>query len=81
MYGTWYGTILFPVLRSNIWSVSTCNLYDNKILMITFSYFVCWLGIHRYKIINSTFGFGKGVTTQKIECEICGIQKIRILKD
>ena len=49
--------------------------------MIKFSYFVCWLGIHRYKIINSTFGFGKGGTTQKIECEICGIQKIRILKD
>jgi len=49
--------------------------------MIKFAYLVCWLGIHRYKIIDITFGFGKGGSTQKLECKICGVQKIRILKD
>jgi len=34
------------------------------------------LGIHRYKIIDITFGFGAGGTTKKIKCKICGKQKI-----
>ena len=38
---------------------------------------LCWLGIHRYRIINSTFGFGLGGTVKRIQCKICGIKKIR----
>ena len=49
-----------------------------KILMIKLSYLLCLLGIHRYKVIDITFGFGKGGSTQKIKCKICGIQKIKI---
>ena len=52
---------------------------NDKILMFKFAYLVCWLGIHRYKIIDITFGFGKGGSIQKLKCKICGIQKIKIL--
>jgi len=38
---------------------------------------LCWLGIHRYKIINKTFGFGSGGAVETIQCKICGIIKIR----
>ena len=48
-------------------------------MMIRFTYLLCWLGIHRYKVIDVTFGFGAGGTTQRIKCKICGIQKIKRL--
>jgi len=38
---------------------------------------LCWLGIHRYKIINSTFGFGPGGAVNRVQCKICGIKKIK----
>ena len=47
--------------------------------MVKLNYLLCLLGIHRYKVIDITFGFGKGGATQKIKCKICGIQKIKIL--
>ena len=47
--------------------------------MFKFAYLVCWLGIHRYKIIDITFGFGKAGSIQKLKCKTCGIQKIKIL--
>ena len=42
-----------------------------------FNYLLCWLGIHNYKIIDITYGFGSGGTNEKIKCKICGIQKIK----
>jgi len=47
--------------------------------MIKFTYLLCWLGVHRYKVVDTTFGFGAGGSAQKIKCKICGIQKIRRL--
>ena len=47
--------------------------------MIRFAYLLCWLEIRRYKVIDVTFGFGAGGTTQRIKCKICGIQKIKRL--
>jgi hypothetical protein len=38
---------------------------------------LCWLGIHRYKIINKTFDFGSSEGVETIQCKICGINKIR----
>ena len=38
---------------------------------------LCWLGIHRYRIIDSTFGFGSGGTVKRVKCKICGIKKFR----
>jgi len=41
------------------------------------SLLLCWLGIHRYKIISSTFGFGPGGTVERVQCKICGIINVR----
>ena len=38
---------------------------------------LCWIGIHRYKIINISFGFGEGGSVRTIQCKVCGIMKIR----
>ena len=51
----------------------------DEIVMIRFAYLLCWLGIHRYKVIDATFGFGAGGTAQRIKRKICGIQKIKRL--
>ena len=48
-------------------------------MMIKFTYLLCWLGIHRYKLVDTTFGFGPAGSTQKLRCKICGIQKIEKL--
>ena len=40
------------------------------------SLLLCWLGIHRYKVIDVSFGFGQGGSVKTIECKICGIKKI-----
>ena len=37
----------------------------------------CWLGIHQYKIIDITYGFGASDSIQTIECKICGIKKVK----
>jgi hypothetical protein len=37
---------------------------------------LCWLGIHRYKTIEITYGFGPGGSVETIECKVCGIKKI-----
>jgi len=41
------------------------------------SLLLCWLGFHRYKIIDITFGFGPGGTVKRVQCKICGIMKVR----
>jgi len=46
-------------------------------MQIKISLLLCWLGIHRYRIISSTFGFGPGGTVESVQCKICGIKKIR----
>ena len=41
------------------------------------SLLICWLGIHRYKVIDISFGFAAGDTVKIIKCKNCGIRKIR----
>ena len=41
------------------------------------SVLLCWLGIHRYKVIDISFGFGVGGSVKTFQCKICGIKKIR----
>jgi hypothetical protein len=37
---------------------------------------LCWLGIHDFRVVNVTFGFGTdGV--EKDECRRCGVTRIR----
>jgi hypothetical protein len=38
---------------------------------------LCWMGIHRYKVIDISFGFAAGDSVRTIKCKICGIKKIR----
>ena len=38
---------------------------------------LCWFGIHRYKVIDISFGFAAGDSVKTIKCKICGIEKIR----
>ena len=37
---------------------------------------LCWFGIHRYKVIDISFGFAAGDSVRTIKCKICGIRKI-----
>jgi len=46
-------------------------------MKLNFALMLCWLGIHRYRIISSTFGFGPSGTVESVECKICGIKKTR----
>ena len=48
-----------------------------KVVKIKLGLLLCWLGIHRYKVIDISFGFGAGGTVKVIKCKICGIKKIR----
>ena len=38
---------------------------------------LCWFGIHRYKVIDISFGFAAGDSVRTIKCKICGIEKIK----
>ena len=37
---------------------------------------LCWLGIHRYKIIDANFVFASQRPNKTIQCKICGIKKM-----
>jgi len=47
--------------------------------LIKLTYLLCLIGIHRYQVVDTIFGFGSGGSTQKVKCKICGIQKIEKL--
>ena len=55
------------------------NESDNivKVVKIKLGLLLCWLGIHRYKVIDISFGFAAGDSVRTIKCKICGIKKIR----
>ena len=38
---------------------------------------LCWLGIHRYRVIDVSFGFGPSGSIKTVQCKICGIKKTR----
>ena len=56
--------------RFNWFMQDRVNEEEDKIDLL-----LCWLGIHRYRIINSTFGFGPGGTVTRVQCKICGVQE------
>ena len=37
----------------------------------------CYIGIHRYDIIDTKYGFGAAGSTETVKCKDCGITKIR----
>ena len=38
---------------------------------------LCWLGIHRYKVVDISFGFAAGDSVRTVKCKICGVEEIR----
>jgi len=58
------------------------SLYYNKsdkfvkVVIRKLGILLCWLGIHRYKVIDISFGFAAGDSVRTIKCKICGIKKI-----
>ena len=47
-----------------------------KAVKTKFGLLLCWLGIHRYKVIDISFGFAAGDSVRTIKCKICGVEKI-----
>jgi len=37
----------------------------------------CWLGIHRYEVVDVSFGFGPSGAIKTLQCKICGVKKIK----
>ena len=37
----------------------------------------CYIGIHRYDIIDTKYGFGAAGSTETVRCKDCAITKIR----
>ena len=38
---------------------------------------LCWIGIHRYKVIDISCGFGPAGSVKTVQCKICSIKKTR----
>jgi hypothetical protein len=38
---------------------------------------LCFLGIHKFKVIDIRFGFGAAGSTETVKCKVCGKQKVR----
>ena len=41
------------------------------------SLLLCWLGVHQYKIIDVSYGFGASDSIKTLECKICKIKKVK----
>ena len=42
-----------------------------------FGRLLCWLGVHRFHVVDATFGFGCGGAVETVECQRCGLTKTR----
>ena len=52
--------------------------WKNKLMKLNLSLLLCWIGIHHYKIIDVSFGFGAGGSVKTVQCKICRIKKTKI---
>ena len=39
---------------------------------------LCLVGIHRYKLIDVSFGFGQSGAVKTVQCKICKIKKTKM---
>ena len=46
-------------------------------MMFKFALLLCLLGIHRFKVIDISFGFGASGTIKVVQCKICRIKKVK----
>ena len=42
-------------------------------LITLFGRLLCWLGIHDFRVIDVTLGFGEAGGVEKVECRRCGV--------
>ena len=47
------------------------------IMKLELGLILCWLSIHRYKVVDVSFGFGPSGSIKTIQCKICGIKKTK----
>ncbi len=38
---------------------------------------LCWLGIHDFRVVDVTLGFGDAGNVEKVQCDRCGITVLR----
>lgn len=43
--------------------------------------FSCWLGFHKFRVIDVSYGFGETGKVEKIQCQRCGRVTIRSMRD
>ncbi len=41
------------------------------------AYFLCYLDLHKYKVIDIKFGFGNSGKIMTVQCKNCGIIQIK----
>ncbi len=39
--------------------------------------FLCWLGLHRFRVIQKSFEFSTDEGVETVECQRCGMRVIR----
>ena len=78
LWGAFHGLLLAIERYLNVSICEHLELPYNIIAIMKFklSTLLCWLGIHRYKIIDASFGFTSKDMIQTVQCKNCGIKKI-----
>lgn len=38
---------------------------------------LCWLGVHDFRVVDVTFGFGASGNVERMECRRCGLVTTR----
>ena len=46
-------------------------------MILKLAYILCYLGIHRYKVVNVEFGFGPTDRVTTLQCKKCGHSKVK----
>ncbi len=46
-------------------------------MILKLVYILCYLGIHRYKVVNIEFGFGPTDRVTTLQCTKCGYSKVK----
>ena len=46
-------------------------------MQVRLNQLLCWLGLHRYKVIDIHFGFGPSGSVKVVQCKICGTKRTK----
>lgn len=51
---------------------------DGRSLSQVLGGWLCRLGWHDFRLVESSFGFGAGSQLQKLRCRRCGVEEMRL---